>query len=115
MISVYYFCSYRPRVTRVIDVYSLSVLQVKFHDGEVITWNKVTTTINNLILGKIYVEHSGTMRVQSDCTSKEMRIKFKDSGSVFGTSKRQVSGAIYDNSAEVPGFRCSYQSLDRPF
>lgn len=51
-------------------------LQATFHDGEVVTWNKVTTTINNLILGKLYIEHGGVMRVQSDCTSTEVRCNY---------------------------------------
>ena len=71
------------------------------------TWNKVTSTINNLILGKIYLEHSGTMRVQSNLHKKEMHFKFKDSGSVFGGSKRIISGAMYETGKEIAGHRCA--------
>jgi hypothetical protein len=85
-------------------------VQVKFADGEVLTWNKVTTTINNLILGKIYVDHAGTMRVSSNCHSMEMRVKFKDTGSVFGTSKRTVSGSLFEGNNERPGFRYAASS-----
>lgn len=85
-------------------VFFLAV-QLRFDDGEVMTWNKVTSTINNLILGKIYLEHSGTMRVQSTLHKKEMQFKFKDSGSVFGGSKRIVSGSMYEQGKEIPGYR----------
>lgn len=82
-------------------------LQLRFDDGEVMTWNKVTSTINNLILGKIYLEHSGTMRVQSNLHKKEMHVKFKDSGSMFGGSKRQVAGSMYEQNKEITGYRCA--------
>jgi oxysterol-binding protein 1 len=81
-------------------------VQVKFHDGEVLSWNKVTTTINNLILGKIYVDFAGTMRVRSNIHSNEMRVKFKDTGSMFGASKRSVSGSSFEGNVERPNFRC---------
>jgi hypothetical protein len=42
------------------------VLQVTFHDGEVIQWEKVTTTINNLIIGKLYIDHHGHMKLTSN-------------------------------------------------
>jgi hypothetical protein len=38
---------------------------VRFSDGEVVRWHKVTTTINNLIIGKLYVDHYGTMKLKS--------------------------------------------------
>ena len=86
------------------------MLQIKFHDGETLTWNKVTTTINNLILGKIYVEHAGTMKVQSDATAQEVRIKFKDSGSMFGGSKHVISGRVFDGSRELSSHKCALAS-----
>lgn len=64
------------------------------------------TTINNLILGKIYVDFAGTMRVCSNLHSNEMRVKFKDTGSMFGASKRTLSGTSFEGGMERPGFRC---------
>lgn len=84
-------------------------MQLSFDDGEIVTWNKVTSTINNLIIGKIYLEHSGTMRTQSNLHKKEMSFKFKDSGSMFGGSKHLVSGAMYEGKKEIPGYRCACQ------
>ena len=39
------------------------LLRLTFADGDVYQWNKVTTSINNLILGKIYIDHGGIMKV----------------------------------------------------
>lgn len=47
------------------DFWVRTNLQVRFSDGEVVRWHKVTTTINNLIIGKLYVDHYGTMKLQS--------------------------------------------------
>jgi hypothetical protein len=76
-----------------------------FHDGEVITWNKVTTSIRNLILGKIYVEHSGTMKVQSEQMSLEFRIKFKDSG-IISSSMHEISGRLHENGRDLHTHKC---------
>jgi oxysterol-binding protein 1 len=81
------------------------VLQCKFNDGEVISWNKVTTTINNLILGKLYVEHSGTMKVQSEQMSTEVRIKFKDGG-IITSSKHQISGRLHKDGRDLQSHKC---------
>ncbi|GJW15415.1 oxysterol-binding protein-related protein 1C-like protein isoform X1 [Tanacetum coccineum] len=37
-------------------------------DGEAYQWSKVTTSIHNLILGKLYCDHYGMMRVQGNQT-----------------------------------------------
>ena len=70
------------------------------------TWNKVTTTINNLILGKIYVEHCGTMRVQSADLPTEVRVKFKDGG-VFSGSKRAVTGRLHEGGRDLHSHKCA--------
>eukprot|EP00959_Pyramimonas_sp_CCMP1952_P438661 9183533-Pyramimonas_sp.AAC.1 len=56
--------------------------QVSFHDGEVITWEKVTTTINNLIIGKLYVDHHGTMKLSSS-EGLTAKLNFKAQASPF--------------------------------
>ncbi|GJN20075.1 hypothetical protein PR202_gb07402 [Eleusine coracana subsp. coracana] len=39
------------------------VLTIEFDDGETFQWSKVTTTINNLIIGRVYCHHHGIMNV----------------------------------------------------
>ncbi|XP_062200612.1 oxysterol-binding protein-related protein 2A-like isoform X2 [Phragmites australis] len=39
------------------------VLTLQFDDGETFQWSKVTTTINNLIIGRVYCHHHGTMNI----------------------------------------------------
>lgn len=61
-------------------------------DGEVYQWNKVTTSINNLILGKIYVDHGGIMRVRNATTGLTAKLRFKETGMIFDRDPRQVGG-----------------------
>ena len=58
MSSCFSYCSLRPPTP------SLPTLPPAHSDGEVYSWNKVTTSINNLILGKIYIDHGGIMKVK---------------------------------------------------
>nr|XP_048327986.1 oxysterol-binding protein-related protein 1B-like [Ziziphus jujuba var. spinosa] len=53
------------------------LLTVEFDDREIFQWSKATRSINNLILGKLYCDHYGTMRIQGnhDYSSK---LKFKE-------------------------------------
>jgi hypothetical protein len=48
---------------RSIELRPEGLMRLSFADGDVYQWNKVTTSINNLILGKIYIDHGGIMKV----------------------------------------------------
>ncbi|WVZ89823.1 hypothetical protein U9M48_036181, partial [Paspalum notatum var. saurae] len=53
------------------------VLTLEFDDGETFQWSKVTTSIYNIIIGKIYCDHYGTMRINGSgqyCC----KLKFKE-------------------------------------
>ncbi|KAI4389779.1 hypothetical protein MLD38_001965 [Melastoma candidum] len=62
---------------RSIQVDPVGVLTLEFDDGEVFQWSKVTTSIYNLILGKLYCDHYGTMRIQGN-HDFSCRLKFKE-------------------------------------
>ena len=51
---------------------------------------QVTTTIGNLILGKIYVDHGGVMRVRNVTADLTARISFKEQGLLRGKDLHQV-------------------------
>ena len=81
-------------------------VQIEFHDGEVIHWNKVTTTINNLIVGKVYIDHGGVMRLVSNTASHDLKIKFKDGG-LFVAGKHAVSGVLTRGDTELSEYSLS--------
>ena len=75
-----------------------------FRDGDTYCWNKVCTSINNLVLGKIYIDHGGIMKVR--CLSENARgltarIRFKESSVLFERDPRQVRGFIEQNGVRM--------------
>ncbi|XP_033132915.1 oxysterol-binding protein-related protein 2A isoform X2 [Brassica rapa] len=83
---------------RSIQVEPVGVLTLEFDDGEVFQWSKVTSTIYNIILGKLYCDHHGVMQIrgnrQYSCT-----LKFKEQ-SILERNPHQVNGYVEDVSAK---------------
>ncbi|GAB4855328.1 Oxysterol-binding protein- protein 1C [Ancistrocladus abbreviatus] len=84
---------------RSIQLDPVGVLMLEFDDGEVFKWNKVTTSIYNLIIGKLYCNHYGTMHIQGS-GEYSCKIKFKEQ-SIIGRHPNQVQGTIQDRSGKV--------------
>jgi hypothetical protein len=91
---------------RSIELKPEGMLKLDFDDGDSYTWNKVTTSINNLILGKIYVDHGGIMRIRNANTDLAIKIRFKETSMLFDRDPRQVEGFI-----EVQGRRLEYPKI----
>ncbi|KAJ6954419.1 oxysterol-binding protein-related protein 1C-like [Populus alba x Populus x berolinensis] len=73
---------------RSIQLDPVGVLTLEFDDGEVFQWSKVTTSIYNLILGKLYCDHYGTMRLEGNC-GYSCKLKFKEQ-SIIDRNPHQV-------------------------
>ncbi|KAJ3681875.1 hypothetical protein LUZ60_014448 [Juncus effusus] len=75
----------------------VGVLTLQFDDGETFQWSKVTTTIYNLIIGKVFCNHHGTMNIvgnrQYSCT-----LKFKVH-SFLDRNPREVEGFVKEQSS----------------
>ncbi|AQL05611.1 Oxysterol-binding protein-related protein 2A [Zea mays] len=70
------------------------VLTLEFDDGETFQWSKVTTTINNLILGRVYCHHHGTMNISGN-RRYSCKLTFKEQ-SFLDRNPRQVQGVVND-------------------
>ncbi|KAG4383424.1 hypothetical protein GLYMA_13G083300v4 [Glycine max] len=73
---------------RSIQLDPVGILTLEFDDGEVFQWRKVTTSIYNLILGKLYCDHYGTMRIQGN-QDYSCNLKFKEQ-SIIDRNPHQV-------------------------
>lgn len=91
---------------RSIELKPEGVLRLDFDDGDQYFWNKVTTSINNLILGKIYVDHGGIMKIHNTNSDMVMKIRFKETGMLFDRVPRQVEGFV-----ESRGQKLEYPQL----
>lgn len=74
----------------------VGTLTLEFADGEVFQWSKVTTTIGNLILGKVYLHHHGTMHIRGN-RQYSCKLKFKEQ-SILDRSPHQVHGFVEDGT-----------------
>lgn len=83
---------------RSIQLDPVGVLTLEFDDGEVFKWSKVTTTIYNLILGKVYCDHHGTMHIQGN-HQHSCKLKFKEQA-LLDRNPHQVHGFVEDLTGE---------------
>ncbi|KAM0016635.1 putative oxysterol-binding protein [Helianthus debilis subsp. tardiflorus] len=81
---------------RSIQLDPVGVLKLQFEDGETFQWSKVTTSIYNIILGKIYCDHYGTMRITGS-GKYSCKLKFKEQ-SIIDRNPHQVHGFVHDNT-----------------
>ncbi|XP_030520704.1 oxysterol-binding protein-related protein 1C isoform X2 [Rhodamnia argentea] len=84
---------------RSIQLDPIGILTVEFDDGEIFQWSKVTTSIYNLILGKLYCEHYGTMRIQGN-RGYSCKLKFKEQ-SIIDRNPHQVHGIVQDRNGKT--------------
>lgn len=84
---------------RSIQLDPIGILTLEFDDGEVFQWSKVTTSIYNLILGKLYCEHYGTMRIQGS-NGYSCKLKFKEQ-SIIDRNPHQVHGIVQDKNGKA--------------
>ncbi|KAK3139674.1 hypothetical protein QOZ80_5AG0387610 [Eleusine coracana subsp. coracana] len=80
---------------RSIQLDPIGVLTLQFDDGETFQWSKVTTSIYNIIIGKIYCDHYGTMRINGN-GQYSCKLKFKEQ-SIIDRNPHQVHGFVQDN------------------
>ncbi|GJP87096.1 hypothetical protein CLOP_g17066 [Closterium sp. NIES-67] len=79
----------------------VGVLTVQFDDGETYEWSNVTVLIQNLILGKPFVEHYGTMRIKGN-RGYSARLRFKER-STFDRNPHQVRGLVQNEAGDEQG------------
>ncbi|GLT57746.1 hypothetical protein SLA2020_306960 [Shorea laevis] len=84
---------------RSIQLDPVGILTLEFDDGEVLQWSKVTTSIYNLILGKLYCDHYGTMRIEGN-HEYSCKLKFKEQ-SIIDRNPHQVHGIVQDKNGKT--------------
>ncbi|KAI9114426.1 hypothetical protein K1719_014654 [Acacia pycnantha] len=84
---------------RSIQIDPVGLLTLEFDDGQVFRWSKVTTSVYNLILGKLYCDHYGTMSIDAN-QEYSCRIKFKEP-SIINRNPHQVHGQVADKKGRT--------------
>lgn len=83
---------------RSIQLDPVGTLTLEFDDGEIFQWSKVTTSIYNLILGKIYCDHHGIMHIRGN-RQYSCKLKYKEP-SIIERNPHQVHGFVEDVSGK---------------
>ncbi|CAD7703019.1 unnamed protein product [Ostreobium quekettii] len=83
------------------ELHALGVIRLRTADGEEYRWNKVTTSINNLIIGKLYIDHYGVMRVHNKNTGMLAKIKFIETSRFFDSNPHQIKGYIEGPNGKI--------------
>lgn len=84
---------------RSIQLDPVGTLTLEFDDGEIFQWSKVTTSIYNLILGNLYCDHYGTMKIQGN-QKYSCNLKFKEQ-SLIDRNPHQVLGGVQDKNGKT--------------
>lgn len=65
------------------------------------TWNKVCTIVHNLILGNLWVDHTGTMEMKNHKTGWQCIVEFVPYSFYNKDEQRCIRGTIQDYNGEV--------------
>ena len=89
---------------RSIELKPEGVLRLDFEDGDSYSWHKVTTRINNLIIGKIYVDHGGVMKIRrhGDAPSTVAKVFFHETKMLFDRDPRRIEGHVEIDGVPMP-------------
>ena len=63
--------------------------------GNHFTWRKVTTTVHNIIVGKLWVDQSGEMDITNHVTGDKCHLKFIPYSYFSRETQRKVSEAFH--------------------
>lgn len=85
-----------------LSVTPLGNIQVKFNNnGQHYHWNRVTTTVHNIIVGKLWIEQSGEYEVKSTKTEHKCKLKYHPYSYFSREQPRKVTGVISDDNGMV--------------
>ncbi|KAL7754497.1 hypothetical protein RI367_000482 [Sorochytrium milnesiophthora] len=78
-----------------------AVLKLKHLDiaREHYSWKKVTTTVNNLIVGKLWIDHTGDMVITNHRTGERVVLTFKPAG-WRSKNRAEIEGKLYNAHGE---------------
>jgi hypothetical protein len=83
-----------------LEIVPLGIAHLTFDDGNHYTWRKVTTTVHNLVLGKLWVEQSGDMVLTNHTTGDTCNLKYIPY-SMFNKKQKEVIGTVVDRNGYI--------------
>ncbi|XP_052270365.1 oxysterol-binding protein 1-like isoform X2 [Dreissena polymorpha] len=75
------------------------IAHLVFHkSGNHYTWRKVTTTVHNIIVGKLWVDHHGDMDIKNHKNGDNCHLKYYPYSYFSREKPRKVTGVVTDSS-----------------
>ncbi|XP_070149851.1 oxysterol-binding protein 1 isoform X2 [Polyergus mexicanus] len=85
-----------------LQVIPLGTAHLEFNNGEQhYTWRKVTTTVHNIIVGKLWVDQSGDMDIVNHKDGIKCHLKYIPYSYFSRDSQRKVKGIVMNSNKEV--------------
>uniref|UniRef100_A0A8C5HC07 Oxysterol-binding protein n=1 Tax=Gouania willdenowi TaxID=441366 RepID=A0A8C5HC07_GOUWI len=81
-----------------ISVMPLGNIHLQFHSsGNHYVWSKVTSTVHNIIVGKLWIDQSGDIDIVNNTTKETCRLKFSPYSYFSREVPRKVTGVVEDS------------------
>eukprot|EP01135_Chromosphaera_perkinsii_P011404 Nk52_evm49s2391 gene=Nk52_evmTU49s2391 len=69
--------------------------------GEKYTWEKVTTTVHNIIVGKLWIDQSGKMEIKNHSKNEVCKLTYHAYSYFSSQTPRSVDGVVMDAESNV--------------
>ncbi|XP_076020167.1 oxysterol-binding protein 2 [Genypterus blacodes] len=85
-----------------ISVMPLGNIHLQFHSsGNHYVWSKVTSTVHNIIVGKLWIDQSGDIEIVNNTTKDTCRLKFSPYSYFSREVPRKVTGVVEDRDSSA--------------
>lgn len=85
-----------------LQIIPLGVAHLHFHStGNHYTWRKVTTTVHNIIVGRLWIDQHGDMEIVNHHTGDKCNLKYVPYSYFSRDVLRKVTGCVTDGSGQV--------------
>uniref|UniRef100_A0A8C5QBI1 Oxysterol-binding protein n=1 Tax=Leptobrachium leishanense TaxID=445787 RepID=A0A8C5QBI1_9ANUR len=85
-----------------LSIMPLGTIHCIFHNsGNHYTWKKVTTTVHNIIVGKLWIDQSGEIEIVNHKTGDKCKLKFAPYSYFSRDVPRKVTGEVMDAAGRL--------------
>ncbi|KDR07319.1 oxysterol-binding protein 1 isoform X2 [Zootermopsis nevadensis] len=84
-----------------LQVIPLGMAHLEFNSGNHYTWRKVTTTVHNIIVGKLWVDQHGDMDIVNHKDGVKCHLKYIPYSYFTRDVQRKVKGCVMDSDGNV--------------
>ncbi|XP_034004678.1 oxysterol-binding protein 2 isoform X1 [Trematomus bernacchii] len=85
-----------------LSIMPLGAIHLHFHSsGNHYVWRKVTSTVHNIIVGKLWIDQSGDIEIVNQRTKETCQLKFSPYSYFSRDVPRKVSGVVADSGGQA--------------